>query len=250
MNYKKVYDQFIADRMSKPVPNGYTERHHILPRSLGGTDDYTNIIRLLPDEHLFAHILLAKIYGGKMWAAAAWMVFASNGPVEGRAMSLQYGKRVRKWYATTRTALAEESKKRECYFKGQKLSEEHRARMSAAHTGKVKSQQHLANIAAALTGKKWDAERSARASAARKGKKQSPELAAKRGLSNRGKRWVTDYATEFKLDKDASIPEGFFLGRMRGKRYAAWLQRNPAPQPVSPPTAAVGRSNITENAYA
>lgn len=74
MNYQRIYDEFIADRRSKPVPMGYTERHHILPRSLGGSDDPENLIDLTAEDHLFAHMLLAKIYGGGMWHAVCIMM--------------------------------------------------------------------------------------------------------------------------------------------------------------------------------
>lgn len=43
------------------------ESHHIVPKSVGGTDDAENIIRLSPPDHFFAHLLLARIYGGRLW---------------------------------------------------------------------------------------------------------------------------------------------------------------------------------------
>ena len=49
------------------------ERHHITPRSLGGSDTPENIAKLTPREHFIAHKLLAKIHGGRMWAALAYM---------------------------------------------------------------------------------------------------------------------------------------------------------------------------------
>lgn len=41
---------------------GYTETHHILPKSIGGTDEKENLVKLSFPEHLFAHYLLAIIY--------------------------------------------------------------------------------------------------------------------------------------------------------------------------------------------
>jgi len=41
---------------------GYVERHHIIPRCLGGTDAADNIAVLTPEEHFVAHQLLIKIY--------------------------------------------------------------------------------------------------------------------------------------------------------------------------------------------
>jgi hypothetical protein len=40
----------------------YVEVHHIIPRSLGGTDDLSNLVEMLPEEHIFIHMLRYKIY--------------------------------------------------------------------------------------------------------------------------------------------------------------------------------------------
>lgn len=40
----------------------YTEKHHIIPRHSGGSDEENNLVVLLPEEHLIAHMLLFKIY--------------------------------------------------------------------------------------------------------------------------------------------------------------------------------------------
>lgn len=63
MNYSKVYDQII-NRAKDRKPVGYTEKHHIVPRSLGGSDDKSNLVRLTPREHLIAHMLLVQIHKG------------------------------------------------------------------------------------------------------------------------------------------------------------------------------------------
>jgi hypothetical protein len=41
---------------------GYVEKHHIVPRCMGGTDDPENLVQLTPEEHYLAHQLLIKIY--------------------------------------------------------------------------------------------------------------------------------------------------------------------------------------------
>lgn len=61
MNYKKVYDSLIAKRKLNP-PTGYMERHHIVPRCLGGSDDKQNLVNLTAREHFIAHVLLTNIY--------------------------------------------------------------------------------------------------------------------------------------------------------------------------------------------
>lgn len=77
MNYAAIYEKFIGDRRAKEAAlisgRGYTEAHHILPKSLGGCDDPLNLIVLTPEDHFFAHLLLAKIHGGGMWVAVRRM---------------------------------------------------------------------------------------------------------------------------------------------------------------------------------
>lgn len=68
MDYRRIYNDFIESRKDSE-PAGYTELHHIIPRSLGGTDDPENLIRLSAREHYFAHCCLAMMHGGKMWQA-------------------------------------------------------------------------------------------------------------------------------------------------------------------------------------
>lgn len=61
MNYKKIHDAII-NRAKTRVVEGYVEEHHIIPKSMGGTDDSSNIVNLTPEEHFLIHILLMKIY--------------------------------------------------------------------------------------------------------------------------------------------------------------------------------------------
>lgn len=61
MNYYKLYDSIIEKRKID-VPTGYTEEHHIIPRSLGGTDDKDNLVKLTAKEHFICHLLLTKMY--------------------------------------------------------------------------------------------------------------------------------------------------------------------------------------------
>ena len=61
MNYENVYTKLIEFRKTNPA-QGYIERHHILPRSMGGTDDPSNLVKLTGREHWIAHLLLHKIH--------------------------------------------------------------------------------------------------------------------------------------------------------------------------------------------
>lgn len=50
------------EKSKNRILEGYAEKHHIIPRCLGGTDDKDNIAMLTPEEHFLAHQLLVKIY--------------------------------------------------------------------------------------------------------------------------------------------------------------------------------------------
>ena len=63
MDYQKIYDNLIKKRIENP-PTEKFERHHIVPRSLGGSDDKENIVKLTLREHYIAHLLLCRIHRG------------------------------------------------------------------------------------------------------------------------------------------------------------------------------------------
>lgn len=72
MDYGRIYNEFILDRREKEKSfskDQYTELHHILPRCMNGGNEKENLIRLTPSDHFFAHLLLAKTYGGNNWLA-------------------------------------------------------------------------------------------------------------------------------------------------------------------------------------
>jgi hypothetical protein len=63
MNYKKIYDKIIENRLNNPLDETeYGENHHIVPRSLGGRDEVQNLVRLTAREHFICHALLAEMY--------------------------------------------------------------------------------------------------------------------------------------------------------------------------------------------
>jgi len=49
----------LSFRQNKKVENKYQEKHHIIPKCLGGNNDEENLIYLFPEEHYYAHKLLA-----------------------------------------------------------------------------------------------------------------------------------------------------------------------------------------------
>jgi len=61
MDYERHYNLLI-EKAQQRTTDLYTERHHIVPRCLGGIDDKNNLVALTPEEHYVAHQLLVKMY--------------------------------------------------------------------------------------------------------------------------------------------------------------------------------------------
>lgn len=63
MNYKKIHDDIInkARSLNRSKKTGTYELHHIIMRSVGGTDDPDNLVLLTPKEHYIIHYLLWKM---------------------------------------------------------------------------------------------------------------------------------------------------------------------------------------------
>lgn len=62
--YFKYYYS-IVDRAKSRTIYGYKERHHIIPKSLGGSNNKENIVDLTAREHFICHLLLTKMTDGK-----------------------------------------------------------------------------------------------------------------------------------------------------------------------------------------
>ena len=66
MDYKKIYYKIIENAKHEIKEDrrniGYFEKHHILPKSLGGSNDKNNLVKLTAREHFICHWLLVKMY--------------------------------------------------------------------------------------------------------------------------------------------------------------------------------------------
>jgi hypothetical protein len=89
--YRLWYEQLILKAKQRVFPIGeYGENHHIIPRSLGGTDFKENVVRLYAREHYIAHLLLWKMkmspkMHNKMSMALHVMVNGSGNPKQNRS---------------------------------------------------------------------------------------------------------------------------------------------------------------------
>ncbi len=62
--YKRRYSQLMIRARERAPLTGYFERHHIVPKAFGGTNQPSNLVKLTYREHFLAHWLLVKMHQG------------------------------------------------------------------------------------------------------------------------------------------------------------------------------------------
>lgn len=63
--YTKCYYNIIERAKSRNLPKEiYSERHHIIPRSIGGSNHSDNLVNLTAREHFICHLLLPRMLDG------------------------------------------------------------------------------------------------------------------------------------------------------------------------------------------
>lgn len=71
--YTGWYDRMMTQAIGRSrAQNDDTEQHHILPKSLGGTNEPANIVTLTLREHFIAHRLLMKMTTGVAHRSMCW----------------------------------------------------------------------------------------------------------------------------------------------------------------------------------
>jgi len=171
--YKKWYSYITQN--GKTSKDEGDERHHIVPRSLGGNDDPQNIAFITPREHFVCHWLLTKIYpsGEEHWK----MINAF------RMMRAENSNQQR--YSTKITSRVYENLKREYSI----LQSERMSGENNPMWGKTHSDEARRLISEKNTGKKLSEEQIARQVGVQTGRKRKPfsdEWRTKMSESKRG----------------------------------------------------------------
>lgn len=141
MNYQAIYIRLISTKTKRI---GYVEKHHILPRCLGGTDDKENIVELYPEEHYLAHLLLCKIYPKNQKLLYAAMNMTTGSMINnGKRTNKAYGW-LRRQYAESMSGDNNPNRKNPELQKlaalkrtGQKRTEETKTKMSMSQKGRT-----------------------------------------------------------------------------------------------------------------
>lgn len=133
-----TYEEFINNILETRGRNGcgeeYHEKHHIVPRCMGGTNDKENLIDLFAREHFEAHRLLALENPENHGLVYAWfrMSFGKNQDRITHVVTAEE-------YEEARIAL---SRIQSLKFKGRKVSDETRRKMSESQKGRPLSESH------------------------------------------------------------------------------------------------------------
>lgn len=138
MNYQSHYDKLISKATSRTELLEYSEKHHIIPKSLGGSNAKSNIVVLTGREHFVAHMLLAKIHGKGLWQAARMMQNKSKVQTGRLSNSRLYEMARREWakYAKTQSRPVHVGEAIRKARTGSKASDETKAKMSAIRKGR------------------------------------------------------------------------------------------------------------------
>jgi hypothetical protein len=188
MNYTEHYNRLI-DRARVRILAGYKERHHVLPRCMGGDNSSENLVDLTAEEHYVAHQLLVKMYPdvGGLSVAAVRMAKQCAG-------NKAYGW-LRRRHAQYMSHL-HSGNKYNLGRRGRRLSPEHIEALRLSNVGKKRSLESIEKMAQTKRGRKLplghiaytgtfrgkhhSAETRAKLSAKASGKKQSAEHIANR----------------------------------------------------------------------
>lgn len=55
----------LIEKAKTQLTESYCEKHHIIPKCLGGSNDESNLIKLTARQHFIAHLLLTKMVDGQ-----------------------------------------------------------------------------------------------------------------------------------------------------------------------------------------
>jgi len=165
MNYERIYNAIIERAKNRKL-EGYKERHHIIPKCIGGIDDASNLAELTAKEHFICHLLLVQIYpNDKKLVYALWRMVNSKGRYDKRYIP---SGRIYEFIKQTHASVMSET------YTGRKMSKEciekrkltrksfvhtemTKEKISKANSGKIRSDEFKQNLSKLHKGKQaWN----------------------------------------------------------------------------------------------
>ena len=149
--YQDWYNSLISNAKNRSI-EGYTEKHHIIPKSMGGTDDTDNLVKLTAREHFIAHVLLTKFtestHKAKM-IHALWR-FCVGGNKNQKLVSSRYYEKLKIQFSEMKS---EEMTGEKNHFYGKTHTAEIRKRISQSRIGKPLSKETKQKLSDANKGR-------------------------------------------------------------------------------------------------
>lgn len=138
--YTRIYYQIIDKAREKTFEaDVYTEKHHIIPKCLGGNNKKDNIVKLTAREHFLCHWLLTKMVKGKrenwqMYNAFSCMLYRNNDVQQRYKINSRLFEKLKINHSKLKSVYCR-AENNGMY--GKKHSAESKKKMSVAHTGKI-----------------------------------------------------------------------------------------------------------------
>jgi hypothetical protein len=198
--YTKLYYK-ITSNAKQRITEGYTELHHIIPQSMGGSNDKENLVDLTAREHFICHWLLIKMTEGE---DRSKMLYALNGmKAENRYQQRYHTKITARVYEKYRIEHAENHSKRmkgrKAWNKGVPQTEEHKEKnRQAALQRAPKSEETITKWKESRAGYTHSEETRQKQSLALKGKPKGPmseEQKQARSITMTGQKKTKSHAT-------------------------------------------------------
>ena len=206
--YTKHYMLLIEKAKNRKLPKDqYKERHHIIPQSLGGTNEKDNLVWLTGREHALCHWALLKMTVGE---DRAKMSYAFNGMNAENEFQQRYRSRIiTRAYERHRIEHAkvhsERMKGKPAWNKGRKLEgselEQHRERTRNRIIDPVKQAEGQAKRIAKVVGQKRSEETKLKMSVAHTGIVKGPQSEDHRKAiseSSKGKKKTKDHSSNIR----------------------------------------------------
>jgi len=205
MNYTTIYSALIFKGQLRNSILGYKEIHHVVPKSLGGSNSKFNLVHLTAREHFIAHCLLARIHGGTQWHSLFRFKGNKGSYVNSRL------------YEFSRAKVSEIVSTR---FKNVPKSDETKLKISISLKGKPKSKEAIENNRKARLGKPVT-ENSLKALRAHRHLAWAPEAQIKKSAKLKGRVYSAETINKMKNAVRPSPTQNTidsFVKRITGKK--------------------------------
>lgn len=88
--YTKWYYAIVIDAKIKKLDKKFSEKHHIIPRCLGGSNELENIVRLSYKQHFICHLLLTKMTEGDARSKMLYTMWLFRGKTKKQIARAQF----------------------------------------------------------------------------------------------------------------------------------------------------------------